>query len=100
MKISPKLPFLTMDDKEYSCEKVEFYSGGRRDEKPIAFILEGKRVIIHSIIRVEKIGCPIPEGGYHKKIVVETEDGTIWEMQEEPSSPGGWIVQHRNQTDL
>lgn len=72
---------------------VEFYSGARREEKPIALRVHGQRILVSEVIREDKIGCPLPEGGYHRIFEVETEDGSVWKIREAPQNACGWEVQ-------
>ena len=72
--------------------KAEFYSGGGRDEKPVAVIIDDRKLGVVKVIREEKIGCEVPEGGYYRVFTVKTEDGSEWEIREEPGTPGGWVV--------
>lgn len=70
--------------------KVEFYSGGGRDEKPRTIVVDGRRIHVSRIIREYKFGSPIPQGGYHRIFIVETDNSTLWEIREAPQLEGGW----------
>ncbi|HDH58231.1 MAG TPA: hypothetical protein ENF16_06440 [Bacteroidetes bacterium] len=72
--------------------RVEFYSGGSRDDKPTALIINGRRLQIRRIIREGRIGSPIPEGGYHRIFIVEDEDGNTWNIREAPYEACGWEI--------
>ena len=73
--------------------RVEFYSGGSRDDKPTALIIDGDRIPIVRVIREERIGSPIPESGYHRVLTVETQDGNVWNIREAPHEACGWEIQ-------
>ena len=75
--------------------KVNFYSGGGRDEKPRSILVGGTLLSITKIISEAKVGSPLPEVGYHRIFVVETEDRRIWEIREAPENPAGWEVEHK-----
>jgi hypothetical protein len=77
--------------------EVNFYSGGGRDEKPRSIQVEGKLLPIAKIISEAKVGSPLPEVGYHRIFVVETEDGRVWEIREAPQTDSGWEVEHKLQ---
>ena len=72
--------------------RVEFYSGGSRDDKPTTLVIDGHRLRIRRIIREGRIGSPIPEGGYHRIFYVETEDGNTWTIREAPHEVYGWEI--------
>lgn len=77
--------------------KVDFYSGGGRDEKPRSIQVEGKLLSITKIISEAKVGSPLPEVGYHRIFVVETENGKVWEIREAPETQAGWEVERKLQ---
>ena len=77
--------------------KVNFYSGGERDEKPLSIQVEGKLLAITKIISEAKVGSPLPEVGYHRIFVVETEDGRTWEIREAAETQTGWEVERKLQ---
>ena len=75
--------------------KVDFYSGGGRDEKPLSIHLEEDKLPVTRIISESKVGSPLPEIGYHRIFVVETEDGRVWEIREAPQTDAGWEVERK-----
>jgi hypothetical protein len=77
--------------------KVDFYSGGERDEKPHSIQVEEELLTIAKIISQVKVGSPLPDAGYHRIFVVETEDGRTWEIREAPETQTGWEVERKLQ---
>lgn len=72
---------------------VEFYSGFQADETPRALLIDGRRLLVRSVIRREIVGSVMSQGGYHRTFVVELEDGSIWHLREAPEIPAGWIAE-------
>jgi hypothetical protein len=69
---------------------VEFYSGRHVDETPRSILIGERRLAVSRVIREYKLGCNLPEGGYHRIFIVEAEDGTLWQIREAPQLKSGW----------
>jgi hypothetical protein len=70
--------------------KIEFYSGSKGKERPVAFPLDGKRTLITCILREERIGDVSTEIGYKRVFWVETEDGSIWILRQISPNCDDW----------
>ncbi len=62
--------------------QVECYSGGKADERPVRFWLNGRHYLVEAVLRQWRE----PESSFYK---IRADDGNVYTLRQQTSHPEG-----------